>query len=85
MQYRNLVFSNLREKLPQEERQQVISRIKSMLFLCLYCNTKTPIATTNVEFNSTDSDAHAIAFFICPDCKNKFLLKVEDLGRVPSN
>ena len=79
------MFSNLGEKYPREEKQQIIERIQSMLFLCLYCNTKTPIVATNIEFSTAHSNAHSTAFFICPECKNKFLVKIEDLGRVPSN
>ena len=76
------VFSTLGEKYPQEEKQQIIERIKSMLILCLYCNTKTPLVATNIESSITYSDSHYTAFFICPNCSNKFLVKIQDVGRV---
>jgi hypothetical protein len=35
-----------------------------------------------VDFENHDTGAHAMAFFICPDCRNKFTVKIEDLGKV---
>jgi hypothetical protein len=32
------------------------------------------------EYNATG--AYARAFFICPDCQNKFVVKIQNLGKV---
>jgi hypothetical protein len=75
---KNSVFTNLSDKNPQDAKQQINERIKSMLFLCLYCNSKNPIAATIIG----QSGPIATAFFICSDCKNKFVVKIEDVGKV---
>lgn len=63
-------------------KQEMIERIQSMVFLCLYCNSKSPIAVSVVEFKNQTSKSYATAFFICPDCRNKFVVKIQDLGKV---
>jgi hypothetical protein len=35
-----------------------------------------------IDFEYYPTGAYAIAFFICPDCRKKFAVKIEDLGRV---
>ena len=63
-------------------KQQIIDRIKSMTFLCIHCTGPNPIALSVVDFEYHASGPYVTAFFICPDCKNKFTLKIEDLGKV---
>jgi uncharacterized protein YlaI len=63
-------------------KQEIIERIKSMVFLCIYCNNQEPMTASVIDFKNHDSGTHAIAFFICPDCRNKFAVKIQDLGKV---
>jgi transcription elongation factor Elf1 len=62
-------------------KQEIIDRIKSMLFLCMYCNSSNPITVSVVDYEHQADKSHATAFFICPDCRNKFVLKIQDLGK----
>ena len=63
-------------------KQEILERIKSMVFLCIYCNSEAPMTASVIDFENHDTGAHAMAFFICPDCRNKFTVKIEDLGKV---
>ncbi len=63
-------------------KQEIIERIRSMVFLCIYCNNQNRITASVIDFENHDSGTHAIAFFICPDCQNKFIVKIQDLGKV---
>jgi 5-methylcytosine-specific restriction endonuclease McrA len=63
-------------------KQEIIERIKSMVFLCVYCNSPNPITLSVVDFENHASRAYGTAFFICPDCHNKFIVKIQDLGKV---
>ena len=63
-------------------KQEIINRIKSMVFLCVYCNSPNPIALSVVDFDIEPSGPSGKAFFICPECQNKFMVKIQDLGRV---
>ena len=54
-----------------------------MNFLCIYCDNPNPISLSVVDFEYHGSGPHASAFFICPECRTKFMLKIEDLGKVP--
>jgi 5-methylcytosine-specific restriction endonuclease McrA len=63
-------------------RQEIIERVKSMVFLCMYCNSPSPITVSVVDFERQASRSYATAFFICPDCRNKFVVKIHDLGKV---
>ena len=62
-------------------KQEIIERIKSMVFLCMYCKNTNPVTTSLIDFEYQASGAYATAFFICPDCRNKFMIRIEDLGR----
>lgn len=53
-----------------------------MAFLCLYCKDRNSIAPSVVEFARHGSGPHATVFFICPDCHNKFMINIEDLGKI---
>ena len=35
-----------------------------------------------VDFKYYATGAYATASFICPDCQNKFIVKIQDLGKV---
>jgi 5-methylcytosine-specific restriction endonuclease McrA len=63
-------------------KQEIIERIKSMVFLCMYCDSPNPIMLSVVNFEYHSSGPYARAFFICPDCHNKFIVKIQDLGKV---
>jgi 5-methylcytosine-specific restriction endonuclease McrA len=63
-------------------KQEIIERIKSMVFLCMYCDSHNPIVVSVVDYEHQGSEPYATAFFICPDCRNKFVVKIQDLGKV---
>jgi 5-methylcytosine-specific restriction endonuclease McrA len=63
-------------------KQEIIERIRSMVFLCMYCDSPNPIAVSVVDYEHQASRSYATAFFICPDCQNKFVVKIQDLGKV---
>jgi hypothetical protein len=63
-------------------KQEIIELIRSMVFLCINCNNQDRITASVIDFENHDSGTHAIAFFICPDCRNKFAVKIQDLVRV---
>jgi hypothetical protein len=63
-------------------KQEIIERIKSMVFLCMYCDSANPIMLSVVNFEYHSSGPYATAFFICPDCQNKFIVKIQHLGKV---
>ena len=63
-------------------KQEIIEHVKSMVFLCMYCNDETPMTATIIDFEDYSTGGHATAFFICPDCQNKFVVKIQDLGKV---
>ena len=59
--------------------------MKSMHFLCMYCNNANPVALSITGFDYHDPGSYATGFFICPECKNKFMVKIQDLGKVRDN
>jgi len=63
-------------------KEEIVERIKSMGFLCMYCDSSNPIMSSVVNFEDHSSGSYAAAFFICPDCRNKFIVKIQDLGKV---
>ena len=69
------------ENNPSRLKQEIIERIKSMVFLCMYCVSQIPMIVSVIDFEYNATGAYARAFFICPDCRKKFVVKIEDLGR----
>ena len=67
---------------PSMLKEEIVERIKSVNFLCLYCPNQIPITTTVINFEYYPAGSHATAFFICPDCRNKFVINIQDLGKV---
>ena len=63
-------------------KQEIIEGVKSLVFLCIYCNSQNRITASVIDFVNDDSGTHGIAFFICPDCRNKFAVKTQDLGKI---
>jgi hypothetical protein len=70
---------------PENPKQEIIQRLKSMVFTCMYCDTGNPLALSAVDYQSRGLGPYAIGFFICPDCQNKYMVKIEDLGKVGQN
>ena len=64
------------------QKQEIIERIKAMVFLCIYCNSQNRMTASVIDFVNHDTGAHAIAFFICDDCRNKFAPKIEHFGKI---
>jgi hypothetical protein len=48
----------------------------------MYCTSQNPMTASVIEFEYHATGAYATAFFICNDCRNKFMLKIQDLGKV---
>lgn len=61
---------------------EIVERIKSVNFLCLYCPNQIPITTTVIDFQYNPAGSHVTAFFICPNCRKKFVINIQDLGKV---
>ena len=53
-----------------------------MVFLCMYCNSQNPVTVSVIDFEYHAIGAYATVFFICPDCHNKFVVKIQDLGKI---
>jgi hypothetical protein len=64
------------------ERERIIDRIKSMSILCIFCNNPNRLSLSVIEYQSDVSESYASAFLICPECRNKFMIKIVDLGKV---
>ena len=67
---------------PENPKQEIIERVKSMIFSCFYCNISNPVPLSVVDYESQGSGPPVTGFFICPNCQNKFMVKIEDLGKV---
>jgi hypothetical protein len=67
---------------PEDADQNIIERVRTIAFSCIYCDTRNPAQLSAVEYKPKGSGPHATGFFICPECRNKFLVKIEDLGKV---
>jgi len=63
-------------------KQEIIERIKSMIFPCMYCNNQAPMSASVIDLEHYATGYFATLFFICPKCHNKFAVKIEDLGKV---
>jgi 7-cyano-7-deazaguanine synthase in queuosine biosynthesis len=63
-------------------KQEIINRNNSMVILCMYCDNETPMVASVIDFEYYATGAYATAFFICPDCRNKFVVKIQNLGKV---
>ncbi|MDW0228096.1 MAG: hypothetical protein QOC23_10740, partial [Nitrososphaeraceae archaeon] len=63
-------------------KQEIIERIEAMVYLCMYCNSRNSITVSVADFEYQASSSYATAFFICPDCHNKFVVKIQDLGKI---
>jgi 5-methylcytosine-specific restriction endonuclease McrA len=64
------------------QKQEIFESIKSMVLICMYCDSPNPITVSVVDYEHQASRSYATAFFICPDCRNKFVVKIQDLGKV---
>jgi len=63
-------------------KREIIERIKLMVFLCIYCNNQTRMSASVIDLEQYATLSFATVFFICPDCRNKFAVKIQDLGKV---
>ena len=45
-------------------KQEIVERVKSMVFLCIYCTTETPMTASVIDFENHDTGVHAMAFFV---------------------
>lgn len=59
-------------------KNKIIDRFKSMFFLCMHCDNPTPLNMSDIGIEKEN----IMAFGICPNCSKKFLVKIEDYGRV---
>ena len=67
---------------PDSPKEDILRHLKSMTFSCIYCDEAKPVGLTAMDYQPKGSGPHVIGFFICPDCQNKYMVKIEDLGRV---
>lgn len=67
------------------DREKIIDRIKSMIIRCMYCDYPNPISLSAIEYETKATGSHASAFLICPECRNKFMMKIQDLGAYPNS
>ena len=70
----------MRNNIP--ESQKIINRLQSMFFMCVYCDSPTPLALIEIEHKNEKGRTYFTAFAICPHCRNKFSVKIEDHGKV---
>ena len=57
---------------------KITDRFNSMFFLCMHCDNPSPLTMSDIGI-----DKEVItAFGICPNCGKKFIVKIEDYGRV---
>ena len=67
---------------PEDPKQEILRRVKTMTFSCIYCDVSNPVSLIAIDYQPKGSGPHVTGFFICPDCRNKYMVKIEDLGRV---
>jgi hypothetical protein len=70
----NLHFANA--------KQEIIKRIQSMVILCIFCKEETRMTASVIDFEPCATGAYVTAFFICPNCQNKFFVNFQDLGKI---
>lgn len=63
-------------------KQEIIKRIQSMVILCMFCKEETRMTASVIDFEHYSTGAYVTAFFICPDCQNKFFVNFQDLGKI---
>ena len=63
-------------------KQGIIERIRLMSFLCIYCKDQNPMAASLIDFEYNATGSSATAFFICPECRNKFTVRIQDVGKL---
>jgi hypothetical protein len=51
----------------------------------MYCNNETPMTASVIDCEYYATGAYATAFFICPDHQNKFIVKIQELGKLGNN
>lgn len=49
-----------------------------MFFLCTHCDNSTPLNMSDIGIG----EAGVTTFGICPNCGNKFVVKIQDYGKV---
>jgi hypothetical protein len=76
--FRGFGLSSDRPEYPKEE---ILRRFKAMNFSSIYCDVDKPISLSAMDYQPKGSGPHVTGVFICPDCRNKFLVKIEDLGK----
>jgi hypothetical protein len=57
-------------------REKIIDRIKLMIIRCMYCDYPNPISLSAIEYETKTTGSHADAFLICPEFRNKFMIKI---------
>ena len=77
----------MNEVYPTEElEKKVIERFNSIDFHCIFSDNPDSLAKSIIEYMSPFSDystaVTVTAFLICPQCKNKFFVKILDQGKI---
>jgi len=49
------------------------------------CNNETLMTAPVIDFVYYTTGTYATSFSICPDCQNKFIVKIQDVGKLRNN
>jgi|GEM_PF-2210405 len=64
----------------------LIEHFNSIDFHCIFCDNPDSLAKSIIEYMSPFSDFRTAitvtAFLICPQCRNKFFVKILDQGKI---
>jgi transcription elongation factor Elf1 len=67
---------------PEELKQKINDRLKSMFFLCVNCDSPNPLSLSVIEFKTEGGEKYFTAFAICPNCNYKFNIRIQEFGKV---
>jgi 5-methylcytosine-specific restriction endonuclease McrA len=70
------------DDFPKELRQRITDRLRSMFFLCVYCDNPNPLSLSAIEYKTEVGQRYFTAFSICSNCNTKFGVKIQDYGKV---
>jgi len=62
-------------------REVVVERVKSM-FSPYFMQNPNAITLSFIDFKLLSSGPFVAGFFICPDCNQKYMLNIKDMGKV---
>ena len=63
-------------------KEEIVERIKSMVFLCMYCNSQNPIKFQLSNFKIKPAERMQQHFLFVLIVRNKFVVKIQDVGKI---